>query len=98
MSLADQIGMLPDERQSLEDGYARSGHPGSLDDFLIDQAALYQHTSESDPRHRTFFYGTSLKNLLGNPQTAALINARVQAQGGDKTSASMTGLQQAMGR
>lgn len=64
------IAAMPsDERDSLLAGFQRSqqqdGFTGSLEEFTRQQQHLYNTVGESDPRHRTFFYGRTLLALNG---------------------------------
>jgi hypothetical protein len=62
--------MSDDEKKALREGFAKAQAAGSkstIVDYLIEQAALYTHAKEGDPRLTTYFSGDTLEKLTKGP-------------------------------
>ena len=62
--------MQGDESQALNKGYATAqaaGYSGTIEDYFVQQVALYQYAPEGDPRIGTYFYGDTLSKAQADP-------------------------------
>ena len=75
--------MKGDESQALNAGYAKAqagGYKGTVEDYFVQQVALYQYAQEGDPRLGTFFYGETLSKAQSDPTLWAQVQSVIAAQ------------------
>ena len=75
--------MQGDESQALNKGYATAqaaGYSGTIEDYFVQQVALYQYAPEGDPRIGTYFYGDTLSKAQADPTLWAQVQAVIAQQ------------------